>query len=141
MDVVTAYFNIHGYNLLKEGLSGLGSFRLLLGEEPTSGERIGLKPDTTKLNLSVRTDLENEPFNEETLKLVEDLIRFLRHENVELKRHAKGFLHAKCFLFYSEKINEMREKYGMTSPATTSTERLELAREDLKLICFDFLCS
>jgi hypothetical protein len=28
MDVVTAYFNIQGYNLLKEGLSALGSFRL-----------------------------------------------------------------------------------------------------------------
>jgi hypothetical protein len=103
MDVVTAYFNIQGYNLVREGLSGLGSFRLLLGEEPTSGERIGLRPDTTKLNLAIRTDLENEPFNEETLRLVEDLIRFLRRENVELKRHAKGFLHAKCFLFYSDK--------------------------------------
>jgi len=28
MDVVTAYFNIQGYNLLKEGLSGLGSFKV-----------------------------------------------------------------------------------------------------------------
>ena len=28
MDVVTAYFNIQGYNLLKEGLSALGSFSL-----------------------------------------------------------------------------------------------------------------
>jgi hypothetical protein len=28
MDVVTAYFNIQGYNLLKEGLSALGNFRL-----------------------------------------------------------------------------------------------------------------
>lgn len=39
------------------------------------------------------------------------------------------------------KISKMREKYGMTSPETASAERLELAREDLKLICFDFLCS
>ncbi len=42
MAVVTAYFNIQGYNLLKEVLSGLESFRLLLAEEPSSGERIGL---------------------------------------------------------------------------------------------------
>jgi hypothetical protein len=98
MDVVTAYFNIQGYNLLKEGLSGLGSFRLLLGEEPTSGERIGLRPDTTKLNLSIRTDLENEPFNEDTLKLVEDLIRFLKR-GYRMRRHAKEFLHANASLF------------------------------------------
>jgi len=38
MDVVTAYFNVRGYRLLKDGLAGLGSFRLLLGEEPSSGE-------------------------------------------------------------------------------------------------------
>ena len=41
MDTVTAYFNIQGYSLLKDGLEGLGSFRLLLGEEPSSGESIG----------------------------------------------------------------------------------------------------
>lgn len=143
MDVVTAYFNIQGYHLLKEGLSGLGSFRLLLGEEPTSGERIGLKPDTTKLNLSIRTDLENEPFNEETLKLVEDLIRFLRRENVELKRHAKGFLHAKCFLFYSDKPGQQMlfERFkpvvaivgssNFTFPGLTSNRELNLAHKVL----------
>jgi hypothetical protein len=49
MDVVTAYFNIQGYNLLKKGLSGIGSFRLLLGEEPTSGERIDLMREDLKL--------------------------------------------------------------------------------------------
>ncbi len=77
MDVVTAYFNVQGYRLLKDGLSGLGSFRLLLGEESASGESIGLKPDPAKLNQTIRADLEKEPFNEETLRLVEDLIRFL----------------------------------------------------------------
>ncbi len=40
-----------------------------------------------------------------------------------------------------EKISKMREKYGTTSLETGSTERLDLIREDLKLICFDYLCS
>src|SRR4030067_2890371 len=143
MDVVTAYFNIQGYNLLKEGLSALGSFRLLLGEEPTSGERIGLKPDTAKLNLSIRTDLDNEPFNEETLRLVEDLIRFLRRKNVELRRHAKGFLHAKCFLFDSDKpVQQMLfERFkpvvaivgssNFTFPGLTTNRKLNLAHKVL----------
>jgi hypothetical protein len=30
MDVVTAYFNIQGYNLLKEGLSGLWEFQAFI---------------------------------------------------------------------------------------------------------------
>jgi hypothetical protein len=44
LDVATAYFTVSGFRLLREGLAGLGSFRLLLGAEPTSGEQIGLRP-------------------------------------------------------------------------------------------------
>jgi hypothetical protein len=40
-----------------------------------------------------------------------------------------------------EKINKMHEKYGMISLESGSTERIDLIREDLKLICFDYLCS
>ncbi len=143
MDVVTAYFNIQGYRLLKDGLSELGSFRLLLGEEPSSGENIGLKPDPSKLNQAIRADLEREPFNEETLRLVEDLIRFLRRENVELKLHSKGFLHAKCFLFYSDKPGQQMlfERFkpvvaivgssNFTLPGLTSNRELNLAHKVL----------
>ncbi len=45
MDVATAYFTVGGFALLREGLTKLGSFRLLLGAEPRSGEEIGLEPD------------------------------------------------------------------------------------------------
>ncbi|RJQ50197.1 MAG: helicase [Nitrospiraceae bacterium] len=143
MDVVTAYFNIQGYRLIKDGLSELGSFRLLLGEEPSSGENIGLKPDPSKLNQAIRADLEKEPFNEETLRLVEDLIRFLRRENVELKLHSKGFLHAKCFLFYSDKPGQQMlfERFkpvvaivgssNFTLPGLTSNRELNLAHKVL----------
>lgn len=37
MDVATAYFNVQGFRLLRDGLQALGSFRLLLGDEPTEG--------------------------------------------------------------------------------------------------------
>lgn len=45
LDVATAYFTVGGFGLLKDGLLGLGNFRLLLGAEPTSGEQLGLRPD------------------------------------------------------------------------------------------------
>jgi hypothetical protein len=44
LDVATAYFNVGGYNLLREGLEGLALFRLLLGSEPgeaRAGRRAG----------------------------------------------------------------------------------------------------
>jgi hypothetical protein len=38
LDIATAYFNVRGFTLLQQGLQGLGSFRLLLGDEPQDGE-------------------------------------------------------------------------------------------------------
>ena len=44
LDIATAYFNVRGFTLLQQGLQGLGSFRLLLGDEPGDGEALGLRP-------------------------------------------------------------------------------------------------
>jgi hypothetical protein len=43
-DIATAYFNVGGFALLREQLPRLGSFRLLLGHQPGSGDDLGLKP-------------------------------------------------------------------------------------------------
>jgi len=40
-------------------------------------------------------DLAAEPFTQETLRLVEDLIAFLRSDKVEVRLYDKGFLHAR----------------------------------------------
>ena len=82
MDVATAFFNIRGYGLLRDGLKGLGSVRLLLGAEPQSGEDVGLKPRLAALQAALRGDLSAEPYKPETLAVVEDLIRFLRQEHI-----------------------------------------------------------
>src|SRR6266404_5240761 len=43
LDVATAYFNVGGWQLLCDGLNGLGNFRLLLGDEPEAGFDLGLR--------------------------------------------------------------------------------------------------
>src|SRR5712691_6516211 len=78
LDIATAYFAISGYRLVKRGLHQVGALRLLLGSEPHSGADVGLKPTAEALMKRLRGDLEAEPFNEATLKLVEELIAFLR---------------------------------------------------------------
>jgi hypothetical protein len=103
LDVATAYFTVGGFGLVKEGLFGLGSLRLLLGAEPTSGEQIGLRPDAATIKGLLRRDLEDLPFDEKTLRLVEDLIAYLRRDTVLVRLHDEGFLHAKCWLFYSDR--------------------------------------
>ena len=106
LDVATAYFSIRGFAQVRETLPEVRRFRLLLGDKPTAGEDIGLRPDSAEY---LRHELNAEPFTEATLLLVEDLIRFLRCDDVEVRlylghapeeRGRRRFLHAKCYLFY-----------------------------------------
>ncbi len=101
LDIATAYFNIGGWQLLAEGVSSLGSFRLLLGDEPEAGADIGLREVGSKPVKGLIKDLSDATFNEQTLRLVEDLTAFLRQEHVQVRLYTRGFLHAKCYLFYS----------------------------------------
>jgi phosphatidylserine/phosphatidylglycerophosphate/cardiolipin synthase-like enzyme len=106
VDIATAYFSIRGFEILRTALPGLRHFRLLLGDKPLEGEDIGLRPHSAAY---LRHELNAEPFTEATLRLVEELIRFLRREDVAVRLylgrypHESGrhyFLHAKCYLFY-----------------------------------------
>ena len=99
LDVATAYFNLRGFTLLREGLQELGSFRLLLGDEPRDGESVGLQPRTVA---RLTHELNEAPFSEETLRAVEDLITFLRRDMVAVRAYGEGFLHAKSYVFYGD---------------------------------------
>ncbi len=100
LDIATAYFNVGGWHLLHKGLEELGNFRLLLGDEPEAGFDLGLREVGAKPVKGLIRDLASASFNEHTLRLVEDLIAFLRQEHVQVRLYTQGFLHAKCYLFY-----------------------------------------
>ncbi|MGH7137932.1 MAG: phospholipase D-like domain-containing protein, partial [Pirellulales bacterium] len=104
LDIATAYFAISGYRLVNNGLHHVGAFRLLLGAEPQSGRDVGLRPNAEALKKRLQGDLEAEPFNEATLKLVEELIAFLRADKVEVRLYDEGFLHAKAYLFHHDNV-------------------------------------
>jgi len=139
MDVATAYFSIHGFGLIKENIQGLGSFRLLLGFEPKTGEDIGMHPDPSAFRVSLKDDLNREPFTIETLELVEDLIRFLRRDDVDVRLYTKGFLHAKCYLFYADRPSAGWDRFqpvagivgssNFTAPGLVSNRELNLAHK------------
>jgi SNF2 family DNA or RNA helicase len=105
IDVATAYFAISGYRLVKERLHQMGAMRLLIGADPKTGADVGLRPDRQQEYLKLlRGDVEAEPFSEEMLRLVEDLIAFMRSEKVQVRLYDKGFLHAKAYLFHHDRI-------------------------------------
>lgn len=99
LDIATAYFNVQGFTLLQQGLQGLGSFRLLLGDEPHDGESVGLRPQAASRLIQ---ELNTAPFDEATLRAVEDLIAFLRQDVVGVRTYQQGFLHAKGYIFYGD---------------------------------------
>ena len=99
LDIATAYFNVQGFTLLQEGLQCLGSFRLLLGDEPQDGESVGLRPRAAS---RLAHELNSSPFDEATLQAVEDLIAFLRRDMVSVRAYQQGFLHAKSYIFYGD---------------------------------------
>ena len=143
LDVATAYFTAQGFGLLQKGLESLGNFRLLLGAEPASGEQLGLKPDAGVVKGLLRRDLEELPFDQKNLRLIEDLIAFLRRESVLVRLYNTGFLHAKCWLFYSDRPGQqlLFERFkpivaivgssNFTRPGLTSNRELNLAHKVL----------
>ena len=143
VDVATAYFTVQGYRLVKDGLDRLGTFRLLLGTEPHAGEDLGLHADAKAVKAALTGDLNREPFTEDTLRLIEDLIRYLRKDHVLVQLHDKGFLHAKCFLFYADRPGQqgLFDRFrpvvaivgssNFTGPGLTSNRELNLAHKVL----------
>jgi superfamily II DNA or RNA helicase len=117
-------------------LQQLGSFRLLLGDEPRDGASLGLKPATTQMLIS---ELNTTPYNEETLRLVEDLIAYLRREFVEVRAYQHGFLHAKCYMFYGDLPKGAADRFqpkvaiigssNFTGPGLTTNKELNLSHK------------
>ena len=106
LDIATAYFSVRGFELVRATLPGVRHFRLLLGDNPQDAAAIGAQPNSRAY---LRNELNAEPLTAATQRLVEELIRFLRRDAVEVRlylghaptaegRHA--FLHAKCYLLY-----------------------------------------
>lgn len=147
LDVATAYFTVGGFGLLRPGLESLGNFRLILGAEPASGEQLGLRPDAGVIRGLISRDLADLPFDEPTLRLVEDLIAYLARSSVQVRLHHKGFLHAKCWLFYSDRPGQQMlfDRFrpilaivgssNFTTPGLTSNRELNLAHKVLLDAC------
>lgn len=69
LDIATAYFTVGGFGLVRDGLSGLGNLRLLLGQEPATGEQVGLRRPMPELSngssamMSTRCPLTSRRFD------------------------------------------------------------------------------
>lgn len=144
VDIATAYFSVSGFRLLREQLHAAGTLRLLIGAEPVAGSDLGLHPERHNACLrSLELDLAAEAFSEETLRLVEELIAFLRAEKVRVRLFDQGFLHAKAYLFHRDKIGPQNRddrlrpyaaivgSSNFTGPGLTSNRELNVVHRVL----------
>lgn len=100
LDIASAYFNIGGFQLIKDSLSHTEKFRLLIGTSPQIDEK---KPDIfrpeTLYKKKFREDLEEEIFERDKKEAVVSLIEVMRNPNWEVRLYDKGFLHGKAYIF------------------------------------------
>lgn len=133
VDIASAYFSISGWKLLKDGLHSAGALRLLLGSEPEGGADLGLHASQQLL-----TELNALAFSEDTVRLVEDLIAFLRDPKVQVRLFQQGFLHAKAYIFHQDQVGPgnygdrlrpfaaMVGSSNFTAPGLTTNKELNL---------------
>lgn len=139
VDIASAYFTISGYQLLRDSLAGVGTLRLLLGKELEDGPAVGLRASVPSLG----GEIAAMPFSEQTLRLVEHLIAFLRQDKVRVRVWADGFLHAKAYIFHQDRVgpanydDRLRPfaavvgSSNFTGPGLTSNKELNLVHRVL----------
>lgn len=113
VDIATAFFSVSGYRLLKDELDAVGAFRLLLGHEPTEGSEIGVRARQAK---SIQDELAGMALDEATMRLVEDLIAYLRKDKTRVRLYDKGFLHAKAYIFHQDRVVGDRNREDRLRP-------------------------
>ncbi|HZD10623.1 MAG TPA: phospholipase D-like domain-containing protein, partial [Candidatus Binatia bacterium] len=131
LDVATAYFSVRGFQQLRETLPNLRGFRLLLGDEPQEGGDVGVHPDAKPSPAPgqfLRLELNAAPLQEQTAQLVEELIRFLRRDDVQVRlylghdpqdRARRRFLHAKCYLLWEADPSLQSPVSNLQSPVSS----------------------
>jgi len=93
----TAYFNIGGFALVKDSLTRIKSFRLLLGKEPTVRESFVTTDITSPIGEMLRDETEEAMGQRETPPLLEELVNFLQRDAVQV-RLCLHFIHGKVYI-------------------------------------------
>lgn len=103
LDISTGYFNLSGFKLISRLLKEYSKkttfdFRLLFGKDAIHGEE-NFSFDNKINEFSLDQELELEDLQQESALVVDDLINFIKHERVHVKRNNNRFNHSKCYIF------------------------------------------
>jgi len=100
LDAATGFFEPRVWRHLQSAFPHLERLRLLLGRPPElvpQGE--GALNLRRHFRRKLQGDLESLPYNADYVALIDDLLRFLDRDSVEVRLYRRAFLHAKAYLF------------------------------------------
>jgi len=102
VDIASGFFNVSGFAKVKEELWQAAkqpnfNMRLLFGKETPITEN----PDIANcidIDTTLNEELAKLAITEETAKLIDNLIDFLKQPTVQIRKNPRRFNHAKCYI-------------------------------------------
>lgn len=99
LDIASGYFNATGFSMLRPSLwqaakSSKFRFRLLFGREAIQNRMA----EEDAGEVSIREELDVLVVSERHAELVDDLIKFLSQDKVQVRSNPTRFTHAKCYI-------------------------------------------
>jgi len=103
VDIASGFFNVSGFAKVKEELWQAAkqpsfNMRLLFGKETPITENPDLA-NCIDIDTTLNEELAKLAITEETAKLIDNLIAFLKQSTVQIRKNPRRFNHAKCYIF------------------------------------------
>ena len=103
VDIASGFFNVSGFAKIKNELWQASkqpnfNMRLLFGKETAVTENPDLA-NCIDLDTTLNEELTRLAITEETAKLIDNLIEYLKQATVQVRKNPRRFNHAKCYIF------------------------------------------
>lgn len=105
VSIASGYFNVEGFARVRDNLWEAAKqnnflMRLLFGREATSRKDTAVSIEPSDIaETSLINELDKLTIDEQSAKLVDDLINFLKQDRVQVRKNPNRFTHAKCYIF------------------------------------------
>ena len=103
VDIASGFFNVSGYARIRDELCSAAkqpgfNMRLLFGREVSMNETPEIV-NCVGQDTTMNEELSQLAITEQTAKLIDNLIEFLKKDTVQIRKNPRRFNHAKCYIF------------------------------------------
>ena len=103
VDIASGFFNVSGFARVKDELWNAAkqpgfNMRMLFGKETPITENPDLA-NCVDVDTTLNEELARLAITEETAKLIDNLIEYLKQPTVQIHKNPRRFNHAKCYIF------------------------------------------